>query len=95
MELDKPQEVLLRGEVIQIFQEGGQRIAKIAVGPRNYVDVAADNIPDAHLGDAVVIEACFTIYKVELDSESQGLNATDSGFPETETDRTADSRRKR
>lgn len=98
MELNQPQEVLMRGEVVQIFQEGGQRIAKIAIGPRNYVEVAADSIPDAHLGDSVVIEACFTISRVALDPETQGSSATGTGFPETEkgrTGRTGDSRRKR
>ena len=83
----------MRGEVIQIFQEGGQRIAKIAIGPRNYVDVAADSLPEAHLGDPVVIEASFTISKLELDPETQGLSATNTGFSETETGRTSDSGR--
>ena len=86
MELNKPHETLLRGEVIQIFQEKGRRIAKIALGPRNYLEVPADSIAEAHLGDAVVIQASTTIYEVALGPEHQGADALGSGVPEFEKD---------
>jgi hypothetical protein len=55
------QALSLEGEVVEIFEKGGQRLAKIMLKPRTVLDVAAGGIFEVHLGDRVVITGLLTV----------------------------------
>ena len=52
------------GEVIEIFERDGRRIAKISL-KSYHIDVPIDSIPDVHLGDTLVLEADVTVQQVK------------------------------
>ena len=54
----------LPGEVIETFEKGGRRIAKVAL-KSCHVDVSIDAIPDVHLGDMVLLEADIAVQKIK------------------------------
>jgi hypothetical protein len=56
-----PQTLSLQGEVVEILEKQGQRLARISVLSRNIIDVTGESIRDAHLGDRVLIDAQVTI----------------------------------
>jgi hypothetical protein len=54
----------LKGEVVEIFEEGGQRLAKIVLEARSVLEVAVTNPQDVHLGDRVVIDGALTVGRI-------------------------------
>jgi hypothetical protein len=54
----------LKGEVVEIFEQGGQRLAKIVLEARSVLDVAVANAQDVHLGDRVVIDGALTVGRI-------------------------------
>jgi hypothetical protein len=54
----------LPGEVVEIFEKEGHCLTKIALRHSNLLDIAAENLQDAHLGDRVIIEARITIDQI-------------------------------
>lgn len=55
IELAKTRKLSFQGEVVEIFERGGQRLAKISILP-TFMEVDVEGIRDAHLGDTVSIE---------------------------------------
>jgi hypothetical protein len=56
--------VSMEGEIVQLFDRGGRRLARIVLTPRLVCEVPADGLGDAHLGDRVVAEGRVTIEQV-------------------------------
>lgn len=67
MVLEKSQSLSFCGEVVEICERDGHRVAKIMLETHNILDVAAESIEDAHLGDKVVINASLTIRSITSD----------------------------
>ncbi len=61
LEEGKSKSLSLQGEVVEILEKQGQRLARISVLSWNIIDVVGDNIREAHLGDRVLIDAQVTI----------------------------------
>ncbi len=61
LEEGKSQTLSLHGEVVEIFERQGQRLARISVLSQNILDVTGESIRDAHLGDRVLIDAQVTV----------------------------------
>ncbi len=61
----KPQTLSFRGEVVEVCERQGQRLARITIETRDMLDIAARNIDDAHLGDRVLIDARVTIESIK------------------------------
>ena len=55
----------LPGEVVEIFEKEGHCLTKIALRHSNLLEITAENLKDAHLGDRVVIEARITIDQIK------------------------------
>lgn len=49
--------LVLRGEVVQILERGGQRFVKLAIREPRAADMVVAMPEDVHLGDDVAIEA--------------------------------------
>ena len=60
-----PQILSLQGEVVEIFEKDGQRLARVSVLSRNIIDVAGESIREAHLGDRILIDAQVTIESIK------------------------------
>ncbi len=61
------QPLSLEGEVVEILERGGRRVAKVMLKPRTVLDVAAATIREVHLGDRVVISGAITIERVKTE----------------------------
>jgi hypothetical protein len=61
-----PERLSVKGKVIEIFQKGGRPVIRMSVDPF-YLDVPADDLPDAHLKDTVVIDGSLAIEGVHND----------------------------
>lgn len=61
----RPGPLLLRGEVVEILEKAGQRLARIAVSPCQLLDVPTRGGEEPRLGDAVLIEARITIEGIQ------------------------------
>ncbi len=55
------QALSLQGEVVEILEKQGKRMARISVLSWNIIDVAGESIHEAHLGDRVCIKGQVTI----------------------------------
>lgn len=56
--------VSLEGEIVEIFEREGLRLARIVLNPRIVCEVTAQGFDDAHLGDRVLVEGRVTIEHV-------------------------------
>jgi len=54
----------LTGVVIETFEQDGKSIAKVTL-KSCHIDIPLDAIPDAHLGDIVVLEAEISVQGVK------------------------------
>ncbi len=72
--MEQSQKMKFHGEVVEIFESQGLRLAKISVRPCNILAIAAPKIKEAHLGDQVVIDATIVIDQVqdEIGAEPEG-----------------------
>jgi predicted phosphatase len=61
LEEGKSKALSLKGEVVEILEKEGERLARISVFSWNIIDVAGESIREAHLGDRVSIDAHVTI----------------------------------
>lgn len=55
------QTVFLEGDLVEIVEEGGRRLAKIVVTAPVVLDVTHAGLGDAHLGDRVVVSGQIAI----------------------------------
>ncbi len=62
------QPLSFEGEVVEIFEKAGQRLAKIMLRPRTVLDVGAADIVDVHLGDRVVISGLLVVDSVSANT---------------------------
>ncbi len=81
------QALSLEGEVVEIFEKGGQRLAKIMLRPRTVLDVAAGEIVDVHLGDHVVISGLLTVETVSASTGLKPCAATGPGLDRGDRER--------
>jgi len=73
------QTLSLRGEVVQLHEERGQRVMKVALGEPCNVDLTVVTPVDVHLRDAVWIDA-----HIELSGGGHGAPPSNDG-PSQET----------
>jgi hypothetical protein len=58
---DQTRTFAAEGEVVEIFEDAGERRAKVVLRPGTVVDVAATGVPELHLGERVVFDGVITI----------------------------------
>jgi hypothetical protein len=58
--------VAMEGEIVEIFERAGRRLARIVLMPQIVCEVAAEDFGDAHLGDRVVVNGRVTIEQVAV-----------------------------
>ncbi len=58
--------VSMEGEIVEIFEREGRRLARIVLMPQIVCEVTAEDFGDAHLGDRVVVEGHVTIEEVAV-----------------------------
>jgi len=54
----------LAGEVVEIFERGGRRVARVRLEPATIVDIPAESLGDVHLGDRIVVSGSIAISDV-------------------------------
>ena len=59
--LEQTRTFAAEGHVVEIFEEAGERRAKVVLKPGTIVDVAASGVPELHLGERVVFDGVITI----------------------------------
>jgi hypothetical protein len=52
------------GAVVEIFEEAGERRAKVLLKPGTVLDVAASGVPELHLGERVEFDGVITIVRM-------------------------------
>ncbi len=57
LEEGKSKTLSLKGEVVEILEDHGQRLARISVSSSSMIDITGDSIREVHLGDRVQIDA--------------------------------------
>lgn len=63
-ESEAPQPLRLEGEVVEILEEEGRRLARVRIEPRLMLDLAASGIRELHLGDRLLIDGSLVINAV-------------------------------
>ncbi len=63
----------IEGEIVEIFERNGRRVARIVLSPQLVCDVPADAFSDAHLGDRVVVDGRVTIEQVAVVAARDGV----------------------
>ncbi len=58
--------VSLEGEIVEIFEREGRRLARIVLNPQIVCEVTASGFEDAHLGERVIVEGRVTIEHVAV-----------------------------
>jgi hypothetical protein len=58
------QPLLLEGQVVELFEQDGERRARIVLRLPAVLDIAAGAMPDIHLGDRVVVDGSITVTAV-------------------------------
>lgn len=69
----KPQALVVRGNVIEIFEDCGKTVARISVEPF-YLNIPSDGVQDAHLGDRVTLNGKLNIEHMQIDFNSRNGN---------------------
>ncbi len=59
------QSLSFRGEVVEIFEKKGRRLARITNETHEKLDVCAPGMDESHLGDKVVISARVTVEDIK------------------------------
>jgi len=57
------------GEVVEIFEEAGERRAKVILRPGTVVDLAASGVAELHLGERIVFDGVVTVERVRSAAE--------------------------
>jgi hypothetical protein len=57
------------GEVVEIFEEAGERRAKVVLRPGTAIDVAASGVAELHLGERIVFDGVITVEHVRSAAE--------------------------
>jgi hypothetical protein len=65
MEISKPQEIKLKGEIAEIFEKNGQRLVKVSLNPC-LIELTLEGSPEMQLGDTVVLSANMVIEGLEI-----------------------------
>jgi hypothetical protein len=65
MEISKPQDLKLKGEIAEIFDKNGQRIVKVSLNPC-LIELTLEGSPEMQLGDPVVLSANMVIEGIEI-----------------------------
>ncbi len=63
----------IEGEIVEIFQRAGRRVARIVLSPQIVCEVPTEDFADAHLGDRVVVHGRVTIDQVAIVSAKDGV----------------------
>jgi hypothetical protein len=63
-ESDASQPLRLEGEVVEILEQQGRRLARVRIEPRSVLDLAASGIRELHLGDRLMIDGSLVINAV-------------------------------
>ena len=63
-ESEASQPLRLEGEVVEILEQHGRRLARVRLEPRSVLDLAASGIRDLHLGDRLLIDGSLVITAV-------------------------------
>ena len=58
------QPLKLEGEVVEILEQEGRRLARVRIEPRLMLDLAASGIRELHLGDRLTIDGSLEISAV-------------------------------
>jgi len=58
---DAAQPLRLEGEVVEILEQEGRRLARVKIEPRSVLDLAASGIRELHLGDRLMIDGSLVI----------------------------------
>ncbi len=58
--------VAMEGEIVEIFEREGRRLARIVLTPQIVCEVTAQDFGDAHLGDRVVVKGHVSIEQVAV-----------------------------
>jgi hypothetical protein len=58
------QPLRLEGEVVEILEGEGRRLARVRIEPRLMLDLAASGIRELHLGDRLMIDGSLEISAV-------------------------------
>ncbi len=58
--------VSMEGEIVEIFEREGRRLARIVLTPQIVCEVTAQDFGDAHLGDRVVVKGHVAIEQVAV-----------------------------
>ena len=58
------QPLRLEGEVVEILEGEGRRLARVRIEPRLMLDLAANGIRELHLGDRLTIDGSLEISAV-------------------------------
>ena len=64
--------LVLRGEVVQIFERHGQRLVKLAIRKPRAADLVVAMPEDVHLGDEVAIEARIALSAISRAEDCRG-----------------------
>ncbi len=73
----KPQTLRLSGEIAEIFENEGRRVARILLKSGS-IELSVDNPDESHLGDHVLIDLAITVQSVRhevVDSSDQTASA--------------------
>jgi hypothetical protein len=65
MEISKPQDLKLKGEIAEIFDKNGQRLVKVSLNPC-LIELTLEGSPEMQLGDIVVLSANIVIEGMEI-----------------------------
>ncbi|MBZ5553641.1 MAG: hypothetical protein LAO21_13035 [Acidobacteriia bacterium] len=65
MEISKPQDLKLKGEIAEIFDKNGQRFVKVSLNPC-LIELTLEGSPEMQLGDTVVLSANMVIEGMEI-----------------------------
>jgi hypothetical protein len=63
----------IEGEIVEIFQRAGRRVARIVLSPQIVCEVPAEGFADAHLGDRVLVQGHVTIEQVAVVPAREGV----------------------
>jgi len=67
-ELNHSNIISLVGEIVGVYENQGERFAKIRYDP-GYVDIALQEVQDVYLGDKVIVDSDLKIKKISPQTE--------------------------
>jgi hypothetical protein len=62
--LEQSRSFAAEGAVVEIFEEAGERRAKVVLRPGTVLDIPASGVPELHLGERVAFDGVITIVRM-------------------------------